>query len=68
MPFAPTTAPKLHAKVAKARRHFYAAGWSYRSAAPVLGVSYQHLCLVLRGDRESSRLTEAVLALPNRDS
>jgi len=67
MPFAPTNAPKLPAQVAKAREHFYAAGWSYRSAAAVLGVSYQHLCHVLRGDRVSRRLIKAVLDLPNRN-
>ena len=35
-------------------------GWSYRAAAPVLGVTYQHLCLVLCGRRESGRLMQAI--------
>jgi hypothetical protein len=52
--------------VAAARRHFYAAGWSYRSAAPHLGVCYQHLCQVLRGERQSRRLVNDILALPAR--
>lgn len=67
MPFSPTPSAKLTPQVAKARKHFYAAGWSYRSAATVLGVSYQHLCHVLRGDRQSRRLIQAVLSLPNRN-
>lgn len=66
MPFAPSKSPKLPPAVARARKHFYAAGWSYRSAAAVLGVSYQHLCQVLTGERQSRRLITAVLALPHR--
>ena len=57
----PATGP-----VATARKHFHAMGWSYRSAAPQLGVSYQHLCQVLTGDRQSRRLIAAVLQLPTR--
>jgi lambda repressor-like predicted transcriptional regulator len=52
--------------VAAARKHFHGMGWSYRSAAPHLGVSYQHLCQVLTGDRQSRRLIAAVLQLPTR--
>jgi hypothetical protein len=66
MPFAPINSPKLPDAVAKARQHFYAGGWSYRSAAPHLGVSYQHLCQVLNGERLSRRLTAAVSKLPTR--
>jgi hypothetical protein len=65
MPFTPLNR-KSPAGVKAARAHFYAMGWSYRSAAPVLGVSYQHLCQVLNGERPSRRLTAAVLALPKR--
>ncbi len=68
MPFAATQPPKLPAAIAKARAHFYAAGWSYRSAAIELGCSYQHLCEVLTGKRPSRRLTAAVLALPKRST
>lgn len=39
-------------------------GWSYRRAAPKLGVTYQHLCLVLNGQRESRRLLAAIANLP----
>jgi len=66
MPYAPVNEPKLPRHVAKARRHFYAAGWSYRSAAPLLGVCYQHLCQVLRGERQSLRLVNEILTLPHR--
>lgn len=66
MPFAPTRTPRLPRPVAEARQHFQAGGWSYRAAAPLLGVSYQHLCQVLTGVRQSRRLTAAILALPPR--
>ena len=66
MPYTPTAAPHLPRAVATARRHFSAAGWSYRSAAPHLGVCYQHLCQVLRGERPSRRLIAAINALPKR--
>lgn len=46
------------------KRQFKAGGWSYRRAAPVLGVTYQHLSEVLNGRRESQRLLRAVAALP----
>lgn len=41
-------------------------GWTYRSAAPVLGVTYQYLCDVLNGQRESRRLMSKVDSLPPR--
>lgn len=66
MPFATTKPPKLPAAVARARAHFYAAGWSYRSAAKELGCSYQHLCEVLTGKRPSRRLISRVQSLPHR--
>jgi hypothetical protein len=40
------------------------AGWSYRAAAARLGVTYQHLCLVLNGRRSSRRLLAALATLP----
>ena len=66
MPYAPTNDLHLPRPVAQARRHFYEAGWSCRSAAPLLGVCYQHLCQVLRGERQSRRLLAAIAALPVR--
>ena len=66
MPYAPTNDLHLPRPVAQARRHFYEAGWSYRAAAPLLGVCYQHLCQVLRGERQSRRLLAAIAALPKR--
>lgn len=53
--------------IATARRHLKARGWSYRTAAPVLGVCYQHLALVLTGRRESRRLLSAISKMPNRE-
>lgn len=49
---------------ALAKRTLKERGWSYRRAAPRLGVTYQHLCLVLTGRRESSRLLEQIANLP----
>lgn len=66
MPFAPTKHPRLPRDVAAARKHFQSCGWSYRSAATVLGCTYQHLCQVLTGYRESKSLVARVLALPPR--
>ena len=39
-------------------------GWSYRRVAPLLGVRFEHLCLVLNGVRESRRLLDAIESLP----
>lgn len=47
-----------------AKRTLKARGWSYRRAAPILGVTYQHLSEVLNGKRHSRRLLDAVIALP----
>lgn len=41
-------------------------GWSYRTAAPRLGVTYQHLCLVLNGQRASKRVLTEINKLPAR--
>ena len=41
-------------------------GWSYRTVAPVLGVRFEHLCLVLNGHRESARLLRKIEALNTR--
>lgn len=55
---------EIHPQEAKA--HLRSAGWSYRTAAPALGVTYQHLCYVLNGHRHSLRLLAKVAALPHR--
>ena len=39
-------------------------GWSYRSAAPVLGTSYSFLARVLNGHQKSARLLAAIHNLP----
>lgn len=50
-----------------AKRQLKAKGWSYRTAAPVLGVHYTHLARVLTGRRISRRLIDAIAALPARE-
>ena len=35
-------------------------GYSYRTAAPALGVCYQHLAFVLNGQRQSLRLLKRI--------
>lgn len=47
-----------------AKRALKTKGWSYRRAAPVLGVTYQHLSEVLNGNRESQRLLARISSLP----
>lgn len=42
-------------------------GWSYRQAAPALGVHFSHLDRVLQGRRESRALLERIEALPQRE-
>ena len=49
---------------ATAKRLIKARGWSYRRAAPVLGVTYQHLSEVLNGRRASRRLLSRIASLP----
>lgn len=58
--------PSLSATIKEAREILRHRGWSYRSAAPLLGVTYQHLAQVLTGRRESRRLIEAIHSLPHR--
>lgn len=47
----------------KAKKTLKRGGWTYRKAAPVLGVSYQHLSDVLNGHRYSRRLLVKVAEL-----
>lgn len=58
--------PSLSKAVNEARRSLARKGWSYRTAAPLLGVHHVHLALVLTGRRESRRLLAAIHALPHR--
>jgi len=41
-----------------------AKGWSYRAAAPKLGVGYVHLSEVLNGHRKSRRILDEIPTLP----
>jgi len=54
-------------KISEAKHTLKARGWSYRTAAPRLGVCYQHLALVLTGRRESRRLLARIEAIPHRE-
>lgn len=54
--------------VKAAKRELKAKGWSYRKAAPVLGVTYQHLCEVLNGHRTSRRLVTAIATMPSKEA
>ena len=51
----------------QAKKQLEKLGWSYRSAAPVLGVTYQHLSEVLNGNRPAARLLAAITSLPTFD-
>ena len=42
-------------------------GLSYRKAAPMLGVTYQHLSFVLNGHRQSRRLITAIQSLETKN-
>lgn len=48
----------------RARQLLKQRGYSYRRAAPVLGVHYSHLALVLTGKRQSRRLLRRIEQLP----
>lgn len=51
-------------EILSAREELKRKGWSYRTAAPFLGVSYQHICLVLTGKRISQSLIDRIFSLP----
>lgn len=40
-------------------------GWSYRKAAPLLGITYQYLCDVCNGVHTSIRLNGRIAKLPD---
>ncbi len=48
----------------EAKQILKARGWSYRRAAPALGVHYMHLYAVLSGQRESRSLLNRIASLP----
>ncbi len=50
----------------QAKSHLKKLGWSYRTVAPRLGVTYPHLAKVLNGQRDSARLLGAIKHLPKR--
>lgn len=49
-----------------AKEKLKANGWSHRTAARELGVSFEHLNRVLNGHRESRSLLARVAKLPKR--
>ncbi len=51
-------------RLANAKRGLTRKGWSQRAAAKYLGLSYQHVCLVLNGRRPAHGLLERLVALP----
>jgi hypothetical protein len=53
--------------VTQARKKLKAAGWTYRTAAPVLGVTYSWMGRVLTGKQTSEPLLSAIAALPTFD-
>jgi hypothetical protein len=50
----------------EAKRLMCRRGWSYRTAAPRLGVCFQHLSDVLNGRRASRSLVARIATLPER--
>jgi hypothetical protein len=51
-------------EVQKARNTLRHKGWKQQAAAPLLGVTRQHLTLVLTGRRQSRRILAAIQELP----
>lgn len=49
-----------------AKKHLHEIGWSYRTAAVVLGVHFTHLARVLTGKRTSKSLLRRIYDLPSR--
>lgn len=48
-----------------AKRELKAKKWSYRKAAPLLGVSFEYLCRVCNGMYNSLRLNRRIDNLPH---
>lgn len=53
-------------EVLAARQELKIKGWSYRTAAPFLGVTYQQIGYVLTGKRSSNALLRRIHCLPPR--
>lgn len=49
------------------KRQLKRKGWTYRAAAPRIGVTYQHLSEVLNGHRQSRRVIKALCALEHSE-
>lgn len=60
------TQKKLPPAIVEAREILRRKGWSYRKVAPLLGVCYQHLCLVLTGHRPYNTIVRKIHQLPPR--
>ena len=58
--------PSLSEEVNNARTSLAGKGWTYRAAAPELGVHHVHLALVMKGHRISRRLLAAIEDIPPR--
>ena len=56
----------LPREVKEAKRTLRVRGWSYRTAAPHLGVGWPHLAKVLTGQRRSAALLRRIAQLPPR--
>ena len=56
--------PTSRWELAKAKFKLQRDGWSYRSAAPVLGCTYQWIARVLNGHENSEPLLTAIEDLP----
>jgi hypothetical protein len=59
--------PQLTPELETAKQILHDKGWSYRTAAPFLGVHYTHLARVLTGFRVSKSLLRRIQSLPHRD-
>ena len=59
-------AKALTGNLVRARQELKDKGWSYRTAAPELGVCSQHLASVLTGIRQSKALLDRISKLPKR--
>lgn len=58
------TNTKTRSAHTREKRLLKAKGYSYRKAAPELGVNFSHLSRVLNGHRESKSLLKRIEALP----
>nr|DAM51188.1 MAG TPA: centromere-binding protein [Caudoviricetes sp.] len=59
--------PQLTPELETAKQILHEKGWSYRTAAPFLGVHYTHLARVLTGFRASKSLLRRIQDLPRRE-